>query len=259
MGAGPASSRLKLSPAEPYRWGELARTGSFTGELAAGAVITAHRKWAQAGVRAAPAVSELPSGQRRHGARGGGAVRSGPVGHPAARGQRSGLSACALRLPLPQDGLLPPAAPPVGSHGLPAGGRAGSGAAGNARPAGSSGWGEAVEPRPRPQRARPRSPRLSGSPDPCEPAAPFAAGLSSSSGAAPDQTPGAAASADMLLGYQFTPSVREGLALEQPGTTGCTWISEVVHRRSGPGLAPAACNPLRGARACQSENENSAG
>lgn len=129
------------SPTEPYRWGELARTGSFTGELAAGVLITAHRKWAQTGVRAAPAVSELPSGQRRHGARGGGAVRPGPVGHPAARGQRSGLSACALRLPLPQDGLLPPAAPPVGSHGLPAGGRAGSGAAGNARPAGSSRWG----------------------------------------------------------------------------------------------------------------------
>ena len=101
-------------------------------------------------------------------------------------------------------------------------------------------------PRPRPPRARPRSPRLSGSPDPCEPAAPSATGLSSSSGAAPDQPSAAAASADMLLGYQFTPSVREGLALEQPGPTGCTWISEVVvHRRSGPGSAPATCNPSR--------------
>lgn len=66
------------------------------------------------------------------------------------------------------------------------------------------GGGRPWEPRPRPQRARPRSPRLSGSPDPCETAAPFAAGLSSSSGAAPDQPPGAAASADMLLGYQVS-------------------------------------------------------
>lgn len=52
---------------------------------------------------AAPAVSELSSGRRRHGAWGGRAVRSGPVGHLAARGQRSGLSACAFRLPLPQN------------------------------------------------------------------------------------------------------------------------------------------------------------